>query len=103
MSFSISTSDRTSLASSSNLRKAAKASKQITTERILYKEDIESALQATNCSTDCSKLRDCDRLLLGSVMGQQTLRTGKNTLHEGMLSRRRLATQLVKSGNAMNC
>ena len=49
MSFLILTWDRTSLESSSNLRKAAKASKQITAERILYKEAIESALQATNC------------------------------------------------------
>ena len=61
MSFSILTLERTSLASSSNLRKAAKASNQITTERILYKEAIESALQATNCSnweTVISSIRD---------------------------------------------
>ena len=50
MSLSIETSERTSLASSSNLRKAAKASKaNKATERILYKEAIESTLQATNC------------------------------------------------------
>ena len=50
MPFSILTSDRTSLESSSNLRKAVKANEHITTERKLYKEIIESALQATNCS-----------------------------------------------------
>ena len=50
MPFSILTSDRTSLGSSSNLRKAVKANEHITTERKLYKEIIESALQATNCS-----------------------------------------------------
>ena len=35
-------------------------------------------------------------------MGQQTLRTGKNTLQQQMIRRRRLATQLVKPGNAMS-
>ena len=50
MSFSISTSNRTSLAGSSNLKKAAKVSSYITNERIPYKEAIESALQATKCS-----------------------------------------------------
>ena len=50
MSFSILTSDWKILASSSNLRKVAKTSERITTERKLYKEAIESALQATNCS-----------------------------------------------------
>ena len=50
MSLLISTSERTSSASSSNLRNAAKPIKQITTERILYKEAIASALQANNCS-----------------------------------------------------
>ena len=49
MSLLISTSERTSLASSS--RNAAKAIKQITTEQIFYKETIASALQAANCSS----------------------------------------------------
>ena len=50
MSLLISTSERTNLTRSSNLRNAAKAIKQISTGRILYKEIIASALQATNCS-----------------------------------------------------
>ena len=36
-------------------------------------------------------------------MCQQTLRTSKSTLHQRMIRRRRLATQLVKPGNAVNC
>ena len=49
MSLLISTSERTSLASLSNLRNAVKAIKQMTTERTWYKEAIASVLQATNC------------------------------------------------------
>ena len=67
-----------------NLRKVAKANKHITTERILYKEAI-----------NCPNLGDCDALVLGCVIGQQTLRIDKNTLPRQM-------SQAVNPGNAIN-